>query len=82
MISVINISSRPIKVAISQWDCIGSTKYWNINSHASESWDRSDKRGFIMSLMRENDIAHPYFVLFDSNIMVTDTAITDNNKVL
>ena len=74
MIKVKNESTNSIEVAINKWGNDGDTNYFAIHTSNSESWDRADPRGFILSL-KMNAKVKPYIVLFDSNIVVNNESV-------
>ena len=47
-IKVINETLQTIKVAINSWGESGNTSTFSISPNGDESWNRSDKRGFVM----------------------------------
>jgi hypothetical protein len=68
---VTNNTSGKISVAVSRWGTDGSTDYFNIECGKYDTWDRSDERGFIMSL-RANTSTHSYFIKYNSDIYVSN----------
>ncbi|OCQ54003.1 hypothetical protein Ppb6_00728 [Photorhabdus australis subsp. thailandensis] len=77
MIYVKNASNKLVLVAINKWGKKGGTGYFNINPGTVEGWDRTDGRGFVMSIIREGEAEpKPYFVLSNSNIIIHDKDIT------
>ena len=71
MISVTNlISNTNIEVAVNRWGKDGNTDFFNIETEKTETWDRSDERGFVMSL-KIDSTQKSYFVLHNSVIVVT-----------
>ncbi|KAA6167471.1 hypothetical protein F3K50_24770 [Pseudomonas marginalis] len=80
-ISVKNNSSNKIEVAINQWGDNGNTGYFALSVDGSDTWDRSDSRGFVLSL-RKGGTEKPYYVQSDSSITVGNTDVKDNGRVL
>lgn len=80
-IQVHNASSQDIDVAINHWGKPGDCSYFCIKPLKTEVWDRSDVRGFVMSLNR-NGHALPYYVNHNSNIKVTDDEVLDGGKII
>lgn len=80
-INVKNNSSNKIEVAINQWGDNGKTGYFPLDAGKSDDWDRGDSRGFVLSL-RQGGTEKPYYVLADSNIVVANTEVRDNDKVI
>lgn len=78
---VTNTSNNTIQVAINQWGNSGDTRYFGINQNSTETWDRTDERGFVMSLKRSGSQL-PYYVQSSSNITVSDDTIKDGEKTL
>ncbi|AQT10378.1 hypothetical protein H78_03714 [Pseudomonas protegens] len=80
-ITVKNNTSNIIEVAINQWDTDGDTRYSPLSVGASDKWVRKDTRGYVLSL-RQRGVEKPYYVLVDSNIVVDNTEVKDNEKVI
>jgi hypothetical protein len=79
-ISVTNSSgSGSIDVAINRWGADGSTDFFTINAGKTETWDRTDKRGFVMSLQNRGHRC-PYFVLAGDTVDFNDGTVRINNK--
>ena len=76
MIKVTNNSGASIKVSINQWGTDGSTRYFTIENSKDENWDRTDDRGFVMTINTAGTVT-PYYILYNSNIKVTKTAVKD-----
>ncbi|AWK42131.1 hypothetical protein GPY51_03860 [Photorhabdus laumondii subsp. laumondii] len=80
MIIVKNSSNKVTKVSINKWGKDGNTGYWDINPGDTASWNRTDGRGFVMSIIRENEDQKSYFVLANSNIVIYDKDATGYGK--
>jgi hypothetical protein len=80
-ISVKNNSSNKIEVAINQWGNDGQTGYFALSVDESDTWNRGDSRGFVLSL-RKGGTEKPYYVQSDSSIVVGNTEVKDNGRVL
>ena len=80
-ISVKNNSSNKIEVAINQWGNDGQTGYFALSVDGSDTWNRSDSRGFVLSL-RKRGTEKPYYVQSDSSIVVGNTEVKDNGRIL
>lgn len=80
-IKVTNNSDHQIKVAINHWASDGNTGYFTLDNGKSESWDRSDERGFVM-VVKRGAAQRPYYVQYNSEIAVLPEKITDNGSDL
>jgi hypothetical protein len=80
-ITVTNNSSHTIEVAINQWGDDGDTRFFSIANGKNESWDRSDGRGFVLSLQK-NGAQNPYYVQAGSNIKVDNNVVTDQGEAI
>ncbi|WP_030131237.1 hypothetical protein [Pseudomonas sp. QTF5] len=80
-ITVTNNSSHTIEVAINQWGDDGDTSFFSIANGKNESWDRSDDRGFVLSLQK-NGAQYPYYVQASSNIKVDNNGVTDQGEAI
>lgn len=79
MIQVTNDLNKKISVAINQWGNDGSTKPYDIVSNATETWDRTDQRGFIMTL-ETDDEKDIYFVTCNSKITASNIVPNDSKS--
>ncbi len=68
---VLNNFSQTISVAINHWGSDGDTSFFAITPGKAESWDRSDDRGFVMSV-KVNGSQLPYFVQANDKIVVEE----------
>ncbi|MEW7281134.1 hypothetical protein ABW636_21265 [Aquimarina sp. 2201CG1-2-11] len=75
-IKVTNNSGVSIKVSINQWGTGGSTEYFTIENSKDENWNRTDDSGFVMIINVLGTVT-PYYVLYNSHIKVTKTAVKD-----
>ncbi|AZD28836.1 hypothetical protein [Pseudomonas chlororaphis] len=78
-INVTNNSSHTIEVAINHWGKDGDTRFFSIASGNHESWDRSDSRGFVLSLQK-NGAQNPYYAQASSDIKVDINGVTDQGE--
>ncbi|AZC36573.1 MULTISPECIES: hypothetical protein [Pseudomonas] len=78
-ITVKNNSSNTIEVAVNHWGSDGDTSFFSIANGKQESWDRSDSRGFVLSL-KKNGAQHPYYVQASSRIEVDNNAVKDQGQ--
>jgi len=76
MITVKNTSGAPIEVSINRWGTGGSTEFFTIQDGKDENWDRTDDRGFVMSVNKSGTTT-PYYVLYNSNIDITKGTVKD-----
>lgn len=79
-VSVTNLSSSQIEVAINEWDG-GNTSYFSINPGKVEKWGREGMLGFVMSV-KSKGITAPYFVTGVSKVIVHEDHISDNGEHL
>ena len=70
-IVVTNLSEGDIEVSINRWGTGGNTSPKKLDSGKTESWSRSNERGFVMYITMDGS-GTPYFVLNDSVITVLD----------
>lgn len=75
-ISVKNLSSSKIEVAVNRWGGGGSTSYFSVDPGDDESWSRSDERGFIMAIKRGTQET-PYYVSPNSSVAVYAGHVAD-----
>nr|AMN88678.1 IPD072Dc [Pseudomonas ficuserectae] len=80
-ITVTNKSSKKIEASINKWGSDGDTKFFGIDSGKQESWDRSDDRGFVLSLKR-NGTQAPYYVQATSKIEIENSAVKDHGETI
>ncbi len=71
-------TNSEITVAINTWDR-GDTSNKRIPGGRSQEWNRSDKRGFVMTVSKGGSTDN-YYVLFDSRVSVFEKEVTRNNK--
>ena len=76
-----NESNRQLSVSFDHWGKDGDTSWFSIAHGKSESWDRSDERGFVMAV-RLGGEEKPYYILSDSSIVIYDDRVTDDTKVI
>jgi len=74
-IMVTNKCKAPIGVSISKWSGSGSGSKYTIMEDKSESWGRSDSRGFLMRVERDAG-AETYYVVSGETITVHAETIT------
>ncbi|MBN9294622.1 MAG: hypothetical protein J0G96_11655 [Flavobacteriia bacterium] len=67
-ITVKNETANEINVSINKWGRDGDTSYFKIKSQKSETWDRSDDRGFVMYLSESGILDGPYYVRAGSTV--------------
>lgn len=54
MITITNNLERTVKVSINKWGSSGDTSGFSIEPKQSETWDRTDERGFVAYVHGEN----------------------------
>lgn len=80
-IKVTNNCSYEIQVAINQWGNNGDTGVFPIIPGNSESWDRTDERGFIM-IVEKVGAKSPYYVNKGSEILVANDGVKNHGVIL
>ncbi|PQQ23248.1 hypothetical protein [Photorhabdus hindustanensis] len=81
MIYVKNLSDNVVKVAISKWSSEeGNDEYIEINPEEVVQWDRSDRRGFLMSVVREDNIPELYSIKSDGYLIINNNNIENNGE--
>ncbi|OCA52452.1 hypothetical protein [Photorhabdus namnaonensis] len=81
MIYVKNLSENMVKVAMSKWSSEeGNDEYIEINPEEVVQWDRSDKRGFLMSVVREDNIPELYSIQSDGYLIINNNNIENNGE--
>ncbi|PQQ31889.1 hypothetical protein C6H64_04735 [Photorhabdus luminescens] len=81
MIYVKNFSDNVVKVAISKWSSEeGNDEYIEINPEEVVQWDRSDKRGFLMSVVREDNTPELYSIKSDGYLIINNNNIENNGE--
>lgn len=76
-----NNTLREISVSINHWGKDGSTDWFSISPGGSESWDRSDDRGFVMAV-RQDGQEKPYYIFASSSVIVYDNYVMDDSRVI
>lgn len=61
-ITVKNDTASKITVSINKWGDSGQTSPFSIAAGASDSWDRTDSRGFVMNLEESGILDGLYYV--------------------
>lgn len=67
-ITVKNETANEINVSINQWGKDGDTNYFKIIPQESETWDRTNNRGFVMYLRESGTLDGPYYVRAGSTV--------------
>ncbi|AIS89394.1 hypothetical protein GSH05_00890 [Burkholderia pseudomallei] len=82
-ISVKNSASNTVEVSINNWetDVDTSTKPFKMAPGASDSWKRTDLRGYVIYVQLGGS-ATPYYVMSTSNIVIYDDKVTDSGQTL
>lgn len=75
MTDVVNKTVHVISVSINKWGNDGNTGFFDIVPGATEHWDRSDQRGFVM-YVNINQSANPYYVFHYDVIHVNEDSVT------
>jgi hypothetical protein len=79
MINVINNSTIEIHVAINSWGD-GSSDSFTIPSGHQETWNRSDRRAFIMEVTESQRHNGTYVVWQDSIVEFSDNGLGRDTK--
>lgn len=63
----------PCEASINQWESDGETQYFSLTPKQAETWNRTDSRGFVLSLNFPTSTfnAPSYYVFSGENIQVT-----------
>ncbi|MEM9271680.1 MAG: hypothetical protein AAGA80_01775 [Cyanobacteria bacterium P01_F01_bin.143] len=77
-----NETTKHIQVAVNRWGDKGNTGYCRVSPGKTETWSRSDTRGFIMSIERAGETAKPYFVTCESEVKVYKDKITESASTI
>ncbi|KGM26490.1 hypothetical protein [Photorhabdus akhurstii] len=81
MIYAKNISDNVIKVSMSKWSSEeGDDKYFDINPGEVSQWNRSDKRGFLMSVARKDSATLLYSIKSDGYIIIYNNSVENNGN--
>ncbi|AOJ57545.1 hypothetical protein [Burkholderia thailandensis] len=80
-ISVKNSASNTVEVSINHWGTGGDTDPLKMAPGASDSWNCTDLRGYVMYVQLGGS-ATPYYVLSTSNIVIYDDKVTDSGQTL
>ncbi|WP_323838329.1 hypothetical protein [Photorhabdus africana] len=81
MIYVKSLSENMVKVAISKWSSDeGNDEYIEINKGEVAQWDRSDQRGFLMSVVREDNISVLYSIKSDGYLIIYSNKVENNGS--
>ncbi|MDR2532932.1 MAG: hypothetical protein LBC82_08855 [Oscillospiraceae bacterium] len=78
-ISVKNTGSQPCEVSVNQWGAGEQTGFFTLKGGDKGSWNRTDKRGFVMSIKRGN-LTYPFFVTANSEVDINERRILIDNQ--
>lgn len=67
-VTAINHTQQRLDISVNQWGNDGSTGDYSVQPEGTESWDRSDSRGFVMHV---NDGSEDYAYFVSANSVVT-----------
>ncbi|MBD2811780.1 hypothetical protein ID853_13000 [Xenorhabdus sp. Vera] len=78
---ITNRSSNTVSVSINVWgsDSDGSTEWFRLAPGESDSWKRTDYRGFVMAISIRGQ-QNSYFIFADSSIDIYDDYVEDDGK--
>ncbi len=74
-ITINNKNKQKAAVAINRWGDDGSTSFFDISTGKTEEWDRTNSKGFVMSVKfgtGDHEKIKPYYVLADSYIILNE----------
>ncbi|AZD02821.1 hypothetical protein [Pseudomonas chlororaphis] len=80
-ITVTNGASAVVKVAISTWQKDGNDDFWSLDQGASDTWKRSDPRGYLMAVQDKSRTTE-YYVSCNSAIVIEDNLVKDHGRTL
>ncbi|KMW72578.1 hypothetical protein TI10_14105 [Photorhabdus luminescens subsp. luminescens] len=81
MIYVKSLSENVVKVAISKWSSDeGNDEYIEINKGEVVQWDRSDRRGFLMSVARKDSVTLLYSIRLNGYVIIYDNVVYNNGS--
>ena len=82
-ITITNGASRVVKVAVSSWktDSNPSEDYFSIEQGSSDTWSRSDSRGYLM-LVQDLAQTSEYYVSSSSKIVIEDDRVKDHGQTI
>ncbi|MBS9432000.1 hypothetical protein [Photorhabdus hainanensis] len=81
MIYVKSLSENVVKVAISKWSSDeGNDEYIEINKGEVVQWDRSDRRGFLMSVARKDSVTLLYSIRLNGYVIIYDNGVYNNGS--
>lgn len=79
-IAVINHSSNKISVSINHWGSSGDTSWFDLSPGSSDTWDRSDSRGFVMAVSQDGGGTFvPYLVGANDTLKAYDPSSNDDS---
>lgn len=80
-IQINNSSDRNIQVAINFWSSVGAnSSFYNVSPGKTDSWGRSDGRGYILLIRQTNYAERSFFVRTSDYVSVTNNAVYINGK--
>lgn len=78
-ITVSNDGVPDLKVSINKWGDSGNTTYFPIDTRSPESWNRTDTRGFVMSVKKHGDLDN-YYVFAGSKVSISEKSVIRDGK--
>jgi len=80
-ITVFNCTAQDIEVAVNRWGPGGSVAWHTIAPNATDDWDRSDSRGYIIWIRRPHlNWSSPYYTPAWSEISVYDDGVMRGDR--
>lgn len=80
MINFKNNTAGSVQVSVNKWGSGGSTSFFKVKPKEDESWDRTDKRGFVLYL-DESSHNGSYYVLAGADVILTETGVSGAIKM-
>ncbi|MGE8416174.1 MAG: hypothetical protein ACN6QY_27775 [Pseudomonas sp.] len=80
-LTITNGASTSVDVAVSAWRNDGNDSYYSIAQAESSTWDRSDARGYLMSVKMKSKVK-VYYVSQSSKIVIGDSVVKDQGQTL
>ncbi len=67
---ITNKSGKTVELSVNKWGDSGNTSYFTVKNDKSESWGRSDVRGFVLSLSQGGS-TYPFLIMAYNDYKVT-----------
>ncbi|MEW5543460.1 hypothetical protein [Pseudomonas soli] len=80
-LTITNGASTSVDIAVSTWRNDGNDSYYSIAQGESDTWDRSDARGYLMAVKMKSQVK-TYYISQTSKIVVEDNIVKDHGQTL